>query len=433
MNTVDIKILIIILLLLVMWVCVFRMHDTSSDNNETYDSINEHMDNNEAIGNIASIYNTQLAKFDNLTISNDIQTATVSTPVLKAPASISVSSPLIIGNQFCSGNVCMDAQNLAPWIRTQQFPYIYSTKPSDYVIYNDVFAAMSSNAMAKSGSPAGWDNTSYASNLWNGYKILNIGTGSTSDQAPAGITVNVPTGMNVIWFRVLNCDRWTTLTVKGYPVNTCGYRCCAKIRPDGADDSGTCHRWIPYPVAGPGTYYVSGASSAYTSSGNWISGLGFSTNPYNHAMTSGIAYQWKLNGGSGVGWNSSSWPGGDGSGANGGDNLAFIPRGQTATLVVPTVKSGNDKMLYFLSLGRVADATYVSMCKITVNGTPVDRFYPYNNSFSKYYNSKPNLNYFSTRVPASLITGQTVSIVIDATSPDIGDNVYFREVGTHDY
>lgn len=420
----DIKILIIIALLFIMFICVFRY-----PTNE----INEHMDNNEAIANIASIYSEQLAKFDNLTISKDILTGTVSTPILKAPASINVSSPLVIGNQLCAGGTCIDAQNLIPLLRARQFPYIYSIKPGDSIVYNDIFAALNNNIIAQSGSPAGWNNTSYASNPWNGYKILCIGVGNTNDSAPAGITVNVPQGMKVIWLRVLNCDRWTTITVKGYPVNTCGYRCTAKMRPDGAEDTGTCHRWVPYPVSGPGQYYVSGGNASFTQSGNWISGIGFSTNPYNHAMSSGVAYLWKVNGGSGVAWYSSSWPSPDGSGGDGGDNLAYVPKGQTANLVVPVVNSGIDKMLYILSLGRQTDSGYVSQCKVTVNGTTIDSFYPHDNVFLRYYNSKPNLTYLCARVPASLVTGTTISVVIDATATTIGDNIYFREVGTHDY
>lgn len=423
MRNVDIRIIILIVLLCMMFMIIFRTYDS-------LDQINEYMDNNEAIGNIASIYNTQMAKFDNLTISGDIVTSTISTPVIKAPNQITTSSPLLIGTQLCAGNICIDAQNLAPLLRIKQMPYMYSPKTSDSVTYNDIFVAMNNGVISRSGSPAKWDSTSYVTNLWNGYKILNIGVGNAADSVPAGIKVNVPAKMNVVWFRVLNCDRWTTLTVKGYPVNACGYRCLIKLRPNGGEDSGTCHRWIPYPVAGPGAYYVSGADASRSPGDNWISGIGFSTNPWNHAMTSGVGYYWSLNGSSGVGWTGATWPQNDG--ANTGDNLAFVPDGKTATLMVPVINSGDDKMLYFLSLGRAPDNNYVSLCKVTVNGTPVPNMYPCDNVFSKYYNNKQYLSYLATRVPASLITGQTMSVVMDATHPDIVDNLYFREVGTHD-
>jgi hypothetical protein len=271
--------------------------------------------------------------------------------------------------------------------------------------------------------------------------MINIGVGTTPD---VGISVKVPKGMRVIWLRVINNDRWTTLTVKGNPniINTTGYRNTIKMRPDGAEDGGNMHRWVPYPVPGEGTYYVSGAIAPYSSSGNWISGIGFSKNPYNHAMLSAVTYKDKHNGGDGVEWLGSSWPGGNGSDTDGGDNLAYIPKGKTANLMVPVVNSGADKMLYLLSTGKQYDSAHVSQFKVYVGDKQqlLDPFYPYDNVFSRYYNSRQNLSYLGTRIPADLIKGEKFSVTllsvkIDASAianipyPGVG----FREVGTHDY
>jgi hypothetical protein len=436
MITVDIKILILVTLLFVMFTYIYL----------TGDQINEHMDNNEAIANIASIYNEQLAKFDNLTISKDIITGSVSTPVLKSPTSVNVTTPFVIGNKLCAGNAdtCIDAQKLAPFLRAWQSPYIYSIKPTDYVVYNDIFDALTKKIIEKSGVPDLWDEKSFVSKPWpdtgtRRYKILDIGVGKTPDD---GIGVKVPQGMSVIWLRVLN-DRWTALTVKGNPVNiinTTGYRSTIKMKPDGAEDGGVLHRWVPYAVPGEGTYYVSGTNNGrYKYMGNWISGVGFSTNPYNHAMSSGFTYYHGRNGGSGIESAGSSWPGSDGTATDGGDNVAYIPAGgKTAKLMVPVVNSGADKMLYLLDTGQQHVSAYVRQCKVTVNGTLVDSFFPHDNVFSRYYNSRQNLSYLGTRIPTDLIKAEKSSVTlltveIDASAMSGIDHVYFREVGTHDY
>jgi hypothetical protein len=461
MITVDIKILILVTLLFVMLTYIYLANN----------QINEPMDNITGVSvstpdlkspfvstpDLKSPSSVDVASPSPFVSTPDLKSPSsvdvaspspfVSTPDLKSPSSVDVTSPfltspLVIGNKLCAanGNTCIDAQNLAPLLRAWQFPYIYSIKPTDYVVYDDIFAAYN-KVFTKSGAPVGWNDTNYEKAPWNGYKILAIGVGKKTDPVPQGIRVTVPPGMSVIWLRVLNCDRWTTLTVKGNVVdivNTTGYRSTIKMRPDGAEDVGTCHRWVPYPVPGAGTYYVFGAVAPYSSSGNWISGIGFSKNPYNHAMSSAVTYKDNQNGGSGVGWSGSSWPGGHGSNTDGGDNLAHISKGKTANLAVPVVNSGADKMLYLLSTGRQSDSGYARQFKVYVNRTLVDSFYPYDNVFSRYYNSRQNLSYLGARIPANLINGEKFSVTlltvtIDASGTGILDNVGFREVGTHDY
>jgi hypothetical protein len=104
--------------------------------------------------------------------------------------------------------------------------------------------------------------------------------------------------MTVVWLRVLN-DRWTAHTT--YPAHN--------------------------NVSGP--YNVSGGNITYSPLGNFISGIGFSTNSYNYAMSSGVVYYWNLSGGTTVGWSSSSYPHGDLSSTNGGDGLAYVTQKST--------------------------------------------------------------------------------------------------------
>lgn len=403
------KIIIIIMLLLLIFLCVFRP-----------EPIIEHLDNSEAIKNIASIYNKEYARFDNLEISKDLIT-----PALKSSTNIiDVKSPLQISNSLCVDNVCINAKMLKSMIgiynNSNTPTYMYSKNSSDSVIYDDIFSAFDKGIVSKNGAPPGYDDTGYRTALWNGYKLLHIGNGT--DANPIGITVNVPQNMNVIWIRVLN-ERWATITVKGMPTNVGGHRNIIKMRPDGNEDTGTNHRWVPYPVLKSGTAYnIYG--SAVADSNNWISGIGFSTNPYNHIMSSAVTYHWALNGtSSGISvfyadgaywWNS--------------DQLAYITN-SVKTFMVPVIKSGKDKFLYFLCLGREPDNTYVSQCKLTVNGKSVLNFQMILNKFSTYY-TRPNLSYLSTYISADLIADSSyLTVTIDASNLSY---IYFREIGTHD-
>ena len=413
MDTYDDKLLWVIVIIL--FILFAYAYNSGKCEFMTSDNTNEHMTNTEAIQNIASIYNTRLARFDNLDISNDIKTSTISTNELKSVANLAVTSPLLINSSLCSNNVCTTPGDLAHLLRSVQMPTIYSSNPADFIIYDNIFTAINSNVISRSGSPAIWDSTQWVAG-WRPQgdiinitrPILNIGIGNTTSITPDGISVRVPARMNIIWVRVLN-DRWTTLTVRGYPTNTCGWRNLSKMAPDGSEDMGVLHRWVPYPVAmGPATYFITGAGVTHSPASNWISGIGFSTNPYNHAMSSGVAIHWALNGGTGVEWETSAWPGGNPY----SDNSARIPLGRSATLMVPVVRSGNDKMLYILSMGRPTDIALIRKCRVTVGGTPVDLFYPHNNVFSRYYNSLPTLSYLCIRIPEQLVTGNMLSVII---------------------
>jgi len=127
------------------------------------------------------------------------------------------------------------------------------------IIHQNVFKLFDTDVIQKEGSPTGWDETSYVSNVWNLFNILNIGAGVNGDGN--GLKVNIPKGYDVLWVRILN-DRWATFRVcpfvNGSPEYSAeekyasGFRLLNGISPDGAapDAQWNVHLWVPIPIRG---------------------------------------------------------------------------------------------------------------------------------------------------------------------------------------
>jgi len=301
----------------------------------------------------------------------------------------------------------------------------------DAIIYQDIFNAYNSNIFQKVGSPAGWDETSYATNPWNGRRILKIGGGVNSNGN--GMLVHIPDGYNVLWLRVLG-DRWATFRVTAFnPSSTAnfqdwteiyasGYRRLTTIAPDGTghDSNWDTHQWMPIPIRAAGSYMIYSAQN----SDDWISGIAFGKNLWNHAMNSAIAYNWKLNSVTGnIGWTSENWN---------NDQLAYLPAGSVYELAVPVIPNGKDKLIYFVNHNDNWNGSMHGA--VQVNGQVVERFRTsYNNPFAAHFNSKFYNRYMATRIPAAYIAqgDKFVTVRIDMTNSN--NHLYFREMGTHDY
>jgi hypothetical protein len=61
---------------------------------------------------------------------------------------------------------------------------------------------------------------------------------------------------------------------------------------------------MPMPLRKPGKYML---YSSFSESDDWISGIAFSKNLWNHATNSAVAYHWALNGGKSVDWATNDW------------------------------------------------------------------------------------------------------------------------------
>jgi len=300
----------------------------------------------------------------------------------------------------------------------------------DAIIYPDVFTAYNNNTFVKKGAASAWDDTSYKVSPWNLRKILRIGIGAQSNGN--GMLINIPSGYNVLWLRILN-DRWESFRV--VPVTqtvvfgdvpeiyASGYRRIVNISPDGAgsDTYHDLHQWVPIPVRRNAQFYD--VYSAQNSD-SWISGIAYGKNLWNHAMNSAVAYHWKLNPGSGdVGWSTHDWN---------GDHLATLNEGKTFELSVPVVFSGKDKLVYIVEHNN--NWSGIMHGKIYVNNVEVERFRTsFSNPFAVHFNSKMYARYIATRIPANLINSGDKFIKLKIDMTPCNHHIHFREIGTHDF
>ena len=327
-------------------------------------------------------------------------------------------------SQICIGDSCVsEAQfkQLALSSSTTSIKNDYMYAPQEALIYTNIFDALASGVIAKSGNPGGWNDTLYKTSPWNGRYLLHIGG---KNPFPNGLLVNVPEGKSVIWISLLS-DRWQSFEVykkDGSPLGnfTSGFRLSNRFNPDGSFYSlnPNVHTWMPIPVPGPGQYVICGGNKK-NDAGNdcWISGIAFSSNPWAHAMNSAVAYHWLVNDGT----PNPTWVNHNVY----GDQQARLDMGKVYTLNVPVVKSGKDKLLYFVLLDNNMNS------KITVNDKPIDRLaYSNDTPFAKFFNSRTN-NFVSAKIPADVVTTSGfLKVVVDLTG--INTDINFREIGTID-
>jgi len=312
--------------------------------------------------------------------------------------------------------------------------HLFDNMYKEAIIHQEIFKMLDTDVVQKQGAAAGWDETSYVSNVWNLRNIMNLGSNVNGNGN--GLKVNIPKGYDVLWLRVLN-DRWATFRVCPFVNGVAdystasiekyagGFRNLNAISPDGAapDSQWNFHSWMPIPIRGQDTaaYMI---QSDYAGD-DWISGIAFGKNIWNHATNSGVAYYWALNGGQATGW------------ANGFENwnndvLSFFQAGSNDAVHVPVVYSGKDKMIYIVQhndnwVGTMHTGVYV-------NGKPVDRFRTsWSNPFQRHQDGKFYCRYMGTRIPAKMISpnDRFLELRVDMTTSN--NHLYFREIGTHDF
>lgn len=299
--------------------------------------------------------------------------------------------------------------------------------PQDALVYQDIFAARDARVIAKLGSPSSYDDTTYRTTLWGDRRIILFGQNVERDDN--GAQVNVPTGYDTLWIRVLG-DRWTTMRVyfldnrENLGNWTGGWREANSYAPDGglSDSYAREHQWVPIPVGRSGPIAI---ISSHSDSQLWISGVAFSKNPWGHAAQSALGYHWTVNGGDATFWGQ-NWHDIE------GDSLSQIGPKTNLLLRVPVVANGRDKLLYMVE--RNQGDTRSAHSGITVNGQPIERLLDtYDNPFARHWNSKIFNRYLAARIPASLIPAGTrfISVRFDMSKQN-GNGLRFREIGTHD-
>ena len=298
--------------------------------------------------------------------------------------------------------------------------------PEGPLIYQDIFDAKDRGVISKLGNPA-YDDTTYRSNPgWNDRRIIKYG--GNQEARGNGARVNVPTGYDTLWIRVLG-DRWATMHV--YFLDgaredignwTGGFRDANSYTPDGAvaDSYAREHQWVPIPVRRAGSVAV---ISNRSDKDFWISGVAFSKNPWGHAAQSALGYHWKVNGGDSTTWVTENAE---------GDILSQIDPKSDLALNVPVVSNGRDKLLYMVERNFVD--TRSAHSGITVNGSPIERLLAtYDNPFARHWNGKLHERYLAARIPASLIPSDARFVTVRfKMSKQNGNGLRFREIGTHD-
>jgi len=234
---------------------------------------------------------------------------------------------------------------------------------------------------------------------------------------------------------VLN-DRWFTFRVTPNSptavanfqdwdeIYATGYRKLLAISPDGSapESQWDVHSWFPIPIrGGASSYYVYSAQN----SDDWISGIAFGKNLWNHAYNSAVAFLWALNPQDGtISWVSENWN---------NDQLAYFPAGQVVQVSVPVIADGNDKLLYLVNHNDNWLGTMHT--DVQVNGQHVERFRTSydSNPFAIHFNHKRFSRYLAIRVPASLIPIGSKFVKLRVDMSMTNNHLYFRELGTHNF
>lgn len=333
-------------------------------------------------------------------------------------------------------------------------PMQHRMYPSDAIVYQDIFAAEEAKAIQKTANlpNASYDNRSYtANNLFHCFPMIRYGL-DKEDQGGALLTM--PTGYDTVWIRLGHAVCWRNVKAQLSVDNgktyqdlgnwMGGYRRSNRYCPDGSlsDSSDFDHEWLPIPVGKAGLVTLVHKRSGHF----WISGVGFSKNPWGHAPVSGGAFFMEDTGyivsEQKATWSSDNWN---------GDVYIFFDNLHTYDIQVPVVPSGRDKLLYLIEHNNNWNGCSHTELSIKVGNkfVPIERFLStYDNPFARHWNSKLYQRYIAARIPANLVadalpvpqagdrTTQLLTVRIDLTKQSEGngweDRLYFREIGTHD-
>ena len=349
---------------------------------------------------------------------------TIPEATLDVNGTAKISGKLDVGGVL---NVTGDLVTTGAVYVSRQNPLSHRMYPDNPLVYQNIFEAKNAGAIAKFGNPT-YDETTYASTLWNDRRIIKYGVNNQADGN--GALVTIPDGYDTVWVRVLG-ERWNA--IKAYFTDgqaeqlglwLGGYRAGNCYSPDGSlsDSHKDTHQWVAIPVKRSGQLAL--VSKPNTNSDFWISGLAFSRNPWSHAVQSAVGYHWASNGGDATMWS-------DGWQAWNSDVLSKINPKTNLELKVPVVPSGRDKLLYLVEHNTTWNGTMHN--GITVNGKQIERFMAsYENPFARHWSSKIYNRYIAARIPANYIPSDQrfLSVKIDMSLQDEG--IHFREIGTHD-
>lgn len=248
------------------------------------------------------------------------------------------------------------------------------------------------------------------------------------------------------------------------------------LRPDGADynmigerNIANVTQWVPIPInydslPSEKAIYIRRNRTDNANSVLMISGIAFTTNPWNHCKLSATCIHWDLNDGNpNVNKTNVSTTIVSATTTGYYDNpfnefseyITF--NGKLLITRIPIINNGKDKLLYLnvannisnLNIQNVFIQTDTSI-SIGVNITPtsnilessseftnktitqIDNFTTtYDNPFARYFNSHKNNRYIATIIPARLIKSNFIRVILQGQTA-LGTGIMIREIGTHD-
>ena len=136
-------------------------------------------------------------------------------------------------------------------------------------------------------------------------------------------------------------------------------------------------------------------------------------------------------------WPYSTTPNNPGTNDWYGSNIIKVTETKSANIRIPIIKSGKNKLLYFVTLnyGSHMESLQVSIVDSNSNLVKLPNLRTtYSNPFARHFNSKIYNIYRATIIPDSLIIPDSFGrnfITINLFAPS-GTEFWFKELGTHD-
>jgi len=197
-----------------------------------------------------------------------------------------------------------------------------------------------------------------------------------------------------------------------------------------------------------------------------ITGLAFTTNPWNHCKLPAIAIHWSLNA-YGLSPNVDKLSTSTTLIHASQPNKVITPfnactdyitfDGNLLITRIPVINSGKDKLLYLniannttninihdvliqtdttilLSSDDISKSNILNSSQFFTNKTitQIETFATtYDNPFARFFNSHKNNRYIATKIPASLIKSNFIGVILQSQLSS-GNGLMIREIGTHD-
>ncbi len=441
MNHIQIILILVIILLIIVYIYYNEKENLDSSNNLITPL------SNDAIQYISSMYNNQQVLSNNLKI---LQTADINNIKNNKITSESIDSQLITTPQIISPKICFDnnscldktAVNSLLLISSPINDYMYL--PNQCEIWSDLKPRINKEIIATNTT----FDMGYDVNKWYGKNIYRTTTQAQRQSNGTGIEITVPnppTGANydytILWVQTLN-ERWSDFKVynnspyKTFGKFTTGYRKLNNISPNGAthNEYWSLFEWQPVPIKLNSDRKIM-ISNFRNGSPTWFSGFAFSTNPWNHCRLAAISIHWQTNKdpesdidntNAAITWNSENWN---------NDNLLQFNKNTQPSFQIPFVNSGKDKIFYVVEHNNSWGPSVIMVSVQKADNTYQDiggLYTTFNNPFSRHFNSKIYQRYYGVIIPKNLLPTDKNFITIRVSMPD-GENLYVREVGTHDY